>query len=196
MTTATRTITLETREGVETFTTDLTLDAALDILRGLRGNFAQSLAASARTRRGLSPKQEAWAFKLAQDAIAPAPAERKVAGDLQPILDLFQRQRERGAKRFSLRLNGATLSPSRDGRNVWVKQGDAFLGGIREGGRPDRSIPSDVVSILQGAASDPLSAAVAFGRETGECSCCGRELTDPRSIALGIGPICKDKWGL
>ena len=196
MTTATRQITILTREGEETFTTALTLPEAIQILQGLRSNFAQSLAQSA-ARRGLSPKQEAWAFKLAQDAIAPAaPAERKVAGDLQPILDLFQRQRERGAKRFALRLQGATLSPSRDGRNVWVKRGDAFLGGIREGGRPDRSIPSDVVSILQGAASDPLSAAVAFGRETGECSCCGRELTDPRSIALGIGPICKEKWGL
>ena len=195
MTTATaRTITLQTREGEVTFTTALTLPEAVVILQGLRSNFAQSLAASASTRRGLSPKQEAWAFKLAQDSITPA--ERKVAGDLQPILDLFQRQRERGAKRFSLRLQGATLSPSRDGRNVWVKRGDTFLGGIREGGRPDRSIPSDVVSVLQGAASDPLSAAVAFGRETGECSCCGRELTDPASIAQGIGPICKDKWGL
>ena len=193
MTTATRQITLQTREGEVTFTTALTLPEAVVILQGLRSNFAQSLAQSA-ARRGLSPKQEAWAFKLAQDTIAPA--ERKVAGDLQPILDLFQRQRERGAKRFSLRLNGATLSPSRDGRNVWVKRGDAFLGGIREGGCPDRSIPSDVVSTLQDAASDPLSAAVAFGRETGECSCCGRELTDPSSIAQGIGPICKEKWGL
>lgn len=29
-----------------------------------------------------------------------------------------------------------------------------------------------------------------YGLETGECSICGRELTDPISIKLGIGPIC------
>lgn len=29
-----------------------------------------------------------------------------------------------------------------------------------------------------------------YGLETGECSICGRELTDPTSIKRGIGPIC------
>ena len=29
-----------------------------------------------------------------------------------------------------------------------------------------------------------------YGLETGECSICGRELTDPDSIRRGIGPIC------
>jgi histidine ammonia-lyase len=37
-------------------------------------------------------------------------------------------------------------------------------------------------------------AAAAYGKATGTCSCCGRELTDPVSIANGIGPICADKW--
>jgi len=44
------------------------------------------------------------------------------------------------------------------------------------------------------AATDPLAAAIAYGRETG--SCCGRELTNKVSIDLGIGPICREKWGL
>lgn len=30
---------------------------------------------------------------------------------------------------------------------------------------------------------------------TGRCSCCGRELTDPTRVAMGIGPICAEKWG-
>ena len=44
-------------------------------------------------------------------------------------------------------------------------------------------------------ASDPHAAAKAYGARTGECSCCGRELTNAESIELGIGPICRDKFG-
>jgi hypothetical protein len=36
---------------------------------------------------------------------------------------------------------------------------------------------------------------VAYGRATGSCSCCGRELTDPVSIEAGIGPICAGRFG-
>jgi len=38
-------------------------------------------------------------------------------------------------------------------------------------------------------------AAVEYGRKTGICSCCGRTLTNSESIALGIGPICREKYG-
>lgn len=27
------------------------------------------------------------------------------------------------------------------------------------------------------------------------CRCCGQELTDPKSVAAGIGPICVEKEG-
>lgn len=33
------------------------------------------------------------------------------------------------------------------------------------------------------------------GRRTGTCSCCGRLLTNPESVELGIGPICREQWG-
>jgi hypothetical protein len=43
--------------------------------------------------------------------------------------------------------------------------------------------------------ADPLAAAKETGLLTGRCSCCGRELTDPASIEIGIGPICLGKMG-
>jgi hypothetical protein len=43
---------------------------------------------------------------------------------------------------------------------------------------------------------DPMAAALKYGRRTGRCSCCGRELTKHSSIDAGIGPICAAKWGL
>jgi hypothetical protein len=33
-------------------------------------------------------------------------------------------------------------------------------------------------------------------QRTSHCGCCGKSLTDPNSIAAGIGPICADKWGV
>ena len=44
-------------------------------------------------------------------------------------------------------------------------------------------------------AADPAAAAEAHGHQYGQCSCCGRELTNPESVARGIGPICADRWG-
>jgi hypothetical protein len=35
-----------------------------------------------------------------------------------------------------------------------------------------------------------LEEAQAFGHQTGQCCVCSRTLTNPESVALGIGPIC------
>ena len=40
-----------------------------------------------------------------------------------------------------------------------------------------------------------LEQAARMGHQTGVCCICGRELTDPNSIAMGIGPICVEKCG-
>jgi|SRR6185295_17057753 len=39
-----------------------------------------------------------------------------------------------------------------------------------------------------------LEEAKAFGATTGYCIACGAELTDPDSIAAGIGPVCATKF--
>lgn len=44
--------------------------------------------------------------------------------------------------------------------------------------------------ILTAIAADVKAAAIRYGRELGQCSQCGRTLTNPESIQLGIGPIC------
>lgn len=43
-------------------------------------------------------------------------------------------------------------------------------------------------------AEDPGFASQCFGQEVGACGVCGSPLTDPESIALGIGPICAKKY--
>jgi hypothetical protein len=49
---------------------------------------------------------------------------------------------------------------------------------------------------LDKIAADPAKEARLYGLRTKRCACCGIELTDPKSIERGIGPICAEKWGL
>lgn len=48
----------------------------------------------------------------------------------------------------------------------------------------------EAVAVLRKIEADPSEAAFTFAAETTRCFACGRRLTDPESIALGIGPDC------
>lgn len=48
-----------------------------------------------------------------------------------------------------------------------------------------------VMQVFMRFSLDTKKAILNYGLETGECSMCGRELTDSESIRLGIGPICR-----
>lgn len=76
-------------------------------------------------------------------------------------------------------------------------RGGAYVGKIVDGQfHARREAMADTLSILCEIATDPAKAATEYGRSTGTCGCCGRELSDPASVAAGIGPICAEKWGL
>lgn len=85
----------------------------------------------------------------------------------------------------------------------WILWGEALVGritaeGARGFARRMRAAgvePATIKAALDEIERDPLAAIKAHGIATGSCGCCGRELTDPDSIALGIGPICADKLG-
>lgn len=51
-------------------------------------------------------------------------------------------------------------------------------------------------AILERIAEDPIRAAKLYGTELGHCARCGRELTDDTSRAFGIGPDCREAWGV
>ena len=41
----------------------------------------------------------------------------------------------------------------------------------------------------------PQEAAIKYGHKTGQCAICGRQLDNKLSVALGIGPICNERFG-
>lgn len=53
-----------------------------------------------------------------------------------------------------------------------------------------------IMGALRAFATDPAKVAAAYGRRTGHCCFCKRELTDGRSVAVGYGPICAGHYDL
>lgn len=51
-------------------------------------------------------------------------------------------------------------------------------------------------AILTAIAEDVMGAAKLFGTETCHCARCGRRLTDDTSRSIGIGPDCREAWGV
>lgn len=170
--------------------------------------FIVSLADQLFTKGTLSDKQiAAWYRGKArlEEVRAQRAAEaesRKVAGvDLAPIRAMFDTAKANGLKKTAYRAEGLILKAAPDsGRNAGAlyvtDDQQEYLGKlVGTTFHPVRTAPASVAEALRAIAEDPKEAAVRWGRKTGRCSCCGRELTDPASVSMGIGPICAEKWG-
>lgn len=76
-------------------------------------------------------------------------------------------------------------------------QFDVYFGKVKDGKfQKSRDCDTETEAAIVAMLADPFAAAVAHGRLTGNCSCCGRPLNNKLSVELGIGPICREKWGL
>lgn len=120
--------------------------------------------------------------------------------DLAPIHAMFDKAREAGLKRLQYRAEGLIIKPapsfSANAGALYVKTTDDLYIGKVVGNKfhPNRDATQSNKEALLNIAKNPVDAAKAYGKLTGSCSCCGRTLTDPTSIELGIGPICAEKW--
>ena len=121
------------------------------------------------------------------------------------IVNAIEEAQNRGLKRITMRFQDFIIKPSKyAGKcyvfshdkevNQWGTLSNIYLGWITA----DQTNLSEVslIQAVQSAAADPLAAARLYGKKTGQCSCCGRELTNKASIEMGIGPICREKFGL
>lgn len=134
------------------------------------------------------------AAKAAERAAAP-----KVEVDLSPIRNMFETAVSGGYKKPVYRAEGLVLKRAPDhGRNpgalyVTDAESEEYLGKIVGTQYMGKGNAEAALLVI---AADPAGAAIKYGRRTGRCSCCGRELTKHASIDAGIGPICAEKWGL
>lgn len=152
----------------------------------------------------LTPNQLAAVDRMMAGGSQPqrpeAPAQQVSAG---PLLVALQRAKDRGLKRPKIRLGAVVLSLAPTSGNnpgaIYVKRrgGDgAYLGKVL--GNRFLSVrgctESDAAEVAR-TLENPQAAAEAHGLQSGECAICGRELTDPVSVARGIGPICAENFG-
>ena len=190
------------------FQSDLTPVQVKSILGTLTSSFAQDLYAKFRR---LSDKQYSWAVKLCEDHLSQQQKYAAQNYDFNGIVDSILSAQENGLKRIKLRFHDLIVKPSknffasRDGKgrlyvlsatetqeSEWGTQ-PKYLGWIT---RTTTSLKDDeIISILEDVSEDPMKAARLYGQQTGQCCCCGRELTRKDSIALGIGPICAERYG-
>lgn len=162
--------------------------------------FAVSMREAVTQFGRLTDRQLAAAVTCVQklDAAKAARAARDdnaVAVDLSKIEEALTRAAQTVGKP-KLRLAGLTISlassASANAGAYYVKSSaNGYLGKIVSGKfiRTRECTDADEVKLIE-FARDPKAAAIAYGRETGTCACCGRTLTNRESIELGIGPIC------
>lgn len=173
-------------------------------------DFARSMLEALNKYGAFTEKQEAAVRKAAANSAARKAqwaaerAEREASKAdiaIDRIAAAFAAASASGLKWPKLRLADFLFKPaganSKNAGAIYVlNHSDVYLGKVA-GGKFTRSRDCDAATeqAIAAAAADPHAAAVAFGKQTGVCSCCSRELTNELSVSLGIGPICREKWG-
>lgn len=177
---------------VYSFDTDLTASEAFKIVEGLpRTSFLEWVLNGSEP----SEKQVLWALKVAQEVVdAKAP---EAVGPFLGLVAQINRMQEGAKRNVTLRFAGLTLKAVTKGFNtgsVYVFLSESYVGKITKDGilKVDHSRET-IEPALQAIAENPEKAARDYGRESGICSCCGRDLSDPVSIFGGIGPVCLER---
>jgi hypothetical protein len=76
------------------------------------------------------------------------------------------------------------------GAPAYLTLDDAFVGSIQ-----CPSAKSLAALAELDTAEKAHAAVIAYAKATGKCGVCHTKLTDPKSIAAGIGPVCAKKYG-
>ena len=165
-------------------------------------SFAQSLVEQIINKGSLSEKQmfaaSAMLMKIKQNK--EDKQSNIVSIDLSNVKKIFDKAHE-AIKSPKFRVDNMVLSRAPDsGVNagaIYVKVDGEYAGKVTGGyWLPCKGSPEGTLEKLRDVAKDPLGSAVAYGKRTGNCSACGRDLTNHGSIEKGIGPICAERWGL
>lgn len=150
--------------------------------------------------RCIEKRDAAIAARKVADAAQAVRLESAPAVNADRLHEAFDTAAGNGLKWPKLHFGSIAISPagktSKNPGALYVKDGDQYLGKIVQGKflcvrECSDAAQEQVVAVI----NDPAAAARQSGLQTGRCSCCNRELTDPVSVANGIGPICAENYG-
>lgn len=187
----------------------LALETAIPKLGERDREFATSMLTGFERFGRFTPKMLPWVHKLIERAERPDAGTENIGGaDLIAFMD---RAADAGLKypKVKLTADGEPLVISRAGSRskapgaLNITDGGPFgdnvwYGRIDRDGTftPGRACTDSVRKVLKALARDPARTAAAYGKRTGNCCFCRRDLEDYRSVSVGYGPVCAEKWGL
>lgn len=166
--------------------------------------FAVSLLDAVGKYGDLTDNQMAAALRSIEKLAAAKAAGAARVTEAKPVnvnaLEEAFARASRKLKRPRLTIGAFVVSPAKaDSHNagaLYVKTGSTYLGKIA-GGRfvRSRECSAETEALVLEAAADPKAVAIRHGKLTGRCAVCNRALSDPISVANGIGPICAASFG-
>jgi hypothetical protein len=153
-----------------------------------------------------TPAAFSYAIKLTTQAV-PNPAQRlpllrELAGMNGPALskriDLLKAQIRINTTKVAATAPAAQPVPGHymiDGAHIVIKVSKLtkFAYVLKDGCYLGNK-HADAKAILADVAANGQTYAVAYAAKTGKCGVCNTKLTDPKSIAAGIGPVCAKKF--
>jgi len=168
---------------------------ALSMLRGIAKYGSLTEKQMAAVQRGIDRKTAFEAEKAKREADAPTVDISRIEAAMNTAL-------ENGLKYPKLSLGEFKMSRASERSKtpgaIFVKDAASgeYLGKVM-GGKflAVRSTTQERVAKVIEVCADPSAAAVAYGKRTGICACCSRELTNSESVERGIGPVCASKFG-
>lgn len=153
------------------------------------------------------PQAALWSKLMDQieDALGAEQAERlrilwaavKVFKDYSSLIDVAMTLVRETKKVAAAKALAQNIAPG-----MYLRDGKVYKVVTSQAGRPYAKVLNGTTFEYAPGALKTLDAthrmsledAKKFGRETGTCCSCGRELTNPESIEAGIGPICAQKF--
>lgn len=199
------------RDNVKVFAEAFAADYEWMLAKRDRFEFAANMCDTLVRYGYLTEKQHAAVTRLRiadadRDATRAAEAVARVVNapaiDISAIETAFAHAKGKGIKKPKMKLAGFKFSEAPahgvNAGSLYVVrvEDDQYLGKIA-GGKfvKVRDCNDAAQAEVLAVAADPHNAAIAYGRRTGSCAICSRELTNHASIDLGIGPICAEKYG-
>lgn len=156
--------------------------------------FAGSLIEYARRHGRLTDGQSA--------AVRRIIAEKREAPsvDVTRLEDAFAAAWASGLRRVRITMGDVIVKPASETSSnagaLYVTNAEgAYLGKVARGKfYRVRSCTDEQEGVITRLIQDPKAAAEAYGLESGICCLCSRELSDPESVARGIGPVCAKRF--
>ena len=154
-----------------------------------------TFAASLLSKKNLSDKQIAWVHYLATEHLNESLFSQKEEenGEYQDLVTKMYSAVKSKNRKFQVRLPGFILSTVTKGINegsLYIYENQQYKGKITPKGILKGSVSEDTLNLLEDAKENLLQLAKIYGHQTGNCSLCGRTLSDSLSVQMGIGPVC------